>query len=98
MKRVLFALVLAAAAAACSLNPQPFPPDNPDGSQSLNDAGKGDDSATFGDATGAIPDAAGDGEPVPESDAGDAGDASDALVDAPLDALDDVEILDGTTD
>ena|SRR4249920_1127065 len=102
MKRVvLAALVLATAAAACSLNPQPFPPDNPDGSLGLTDSGKGNDSSTFGDATGASPDAS-DAEPPPEGDAGDAGDASDALVDAPidapLDAIDDVEIVDGTTD
>ena len=101
MKRVvvLVAFVMAAAA-ACSLNPQPFPPDNPDAAQGLTDSGKGNDSSTFGDATGASPDAS-DAEPVPESDGGDAGDASDALLDAPidspLDAINDVAI-DGTTD
>jgi len=105
MKRVLLLLlaVALAAPAACSLNPQPFPPDNPDGAFGPPDATKQDnDASALGDATGGVPDAGSDGEPVPESDAGDAGDASDALldvsIDAPLDAIDDVVSADGTTD
>ena len=85
MKRlVLLALVVTAAAAACTLNPQPFPPDNPDGSVASTDAGKGND-ATFGnDAAGNVPDAAQDASPGPESDGG----AGDASVDASVDAAD----------
>ena len=102
MKRVLFALVVAAAAVACSLNPQPFPPDNPDAAQGLTDASKTNDGSTFGDATGAVPDAESDSEPVPDGDGGDGGDATDALIDAPidapLDALDDVTIVDSASD
>jgi hypothetical protein len=101
MKRVLVALGFSVVAMACSLNPQPFPPDNPDAAQGLTDASKGNDGSTFGDATGGVPDSGTDGEPPPESDGGDAGDASDALldapIDAPLDAIGDVVILDGTT-
>ena len=94
MKRVLIVLIVAAAA-ACSLNPQPFPPDNPDAAVGANDAGKGGDATSFGDAAGGNPDAASDSEPVPQSDGGsDAADASDALLDAPgdapVDAIDDV--------
>jgi hypothetical protein len=94
MKRVFVALVLAAAA-SCSLNPQPFPPDNPDAALAASDAGKGADSSTFGEA-GAIPDAASEAAPIPDMDSGsDAADASDdvttdAPIDAPSDALNDV--------
>jgi hypothetical protein len=90
MKRFVIALVVVAAAASCSLNPQPFPPDNPDGAVTGLDAGKGGD-ATFGnDAAGTVPDAAEDTAPVPESDGG--ADASDALVDAPNDVIVDVAL------
>ncbi|HEX4511978.1 MAG TPA: hypothetical protein VH054_00535, partial [Polyangiaceae bacterium] len=84
------------AAAACSLNPQPFPPDTPDAAGGANDAGKGYDSSTFGEA-GSTEDAGSDGAPVPELDGG--ADASedvttdapgDAVADAPADAVDDV--------
>jgi len=96
MKRVLLVLVVCVVAAACSLNPQPFPPDNPDAALGLGDASKGNDSSTFGDATGAAPDAESDSAPPPDTDGGDAGDASDALIDvsidAPLDAIDDVTL------
>ncbi len=94
MKRVFVALVLAAA--ACSLNPQPFPPDSPDAAVGASDAGnKGYDSSTFGEA-GATPDAGSDAAPIPDLDGGsDAADASedvtaDAPIDAPGDAVDDV--------
>lgn len=91
MKRFLIALVVCAAAAACGLNPQPFPPDNPDGSTTGADAGTKD--ASFGnDAEGTVPDASEDSAPVPESDGGADADASDALVDAPSDAIVDVVV------
>ncbi len=83
---------------ACSLNPQPLPPEGPDGSLEagnvLDDAGTKDASAPpSGDATTGI-DAANDVESIDagdaESDAGDAEtDASDAETDAELDARDD---------
>lgn len=88
--RTRFGLLVAfatCAVAACSLNPQPFPPDNPDGSLSK------DATPAFGDAAGGMPDANGNdgatglnddgGDADAESDAGDAsardgdGDASD---------------------
>ena len=96
-RRLLVMLVTVAAAAACSLNPQPFPPDNADGAVASSDAGKGND-ATFGnDAAGNMPDAGGDAQPTPESEGGADADASDALVDAPADVIDDVS-LDVVTD
>lgn len=93
MKRVLAVLVVfVAAAAACSLNPQPFPPDNPDGAIAANDAGKGND-ATFGDdAAGNIPDSGSDSAPVPQSEGGADADASDARLDAPDDVIEDVAL------
>jgi hypothetical protein len=91
MKRLFVALVLAAA--ACSLNPQPFPPDTPDAALGASDAGKGNDSSTFGEA-GSLEDAGSDSEPPPQADGGST-DASedvttDAPIDAPGDAVDDV--------
>src|SRR5581483_2983766 len=96
MKRAVVAVVAlcVVAAGACSLNPQPFPPDTVDGSVGAADAGKGFDASTFGDGAGENPDAAMDSSPTPESEGGadaDASDAtSDAIEDAPNDALDDV--------
>lgn len=87
-----------ALAAACSLNPQPLPPNDgftgsPDASTAM-DAGAGADGATFNDAAPPMDDAAtdarsGDGG---DADAGDASDASDAAnldggADAPLDGV-----------
>jgi hypothetical protein len=98
MKRVLVVLVLVAA--ACSLNPQPFPPDNPDAALGGKDASSADASA-FGDGAGTIPDAETDSAPGPESDGGseDASDtdASDALIDVVVDAPNDV-VLDVSLD
>ena len=98
MKRVVVVAVavVVAAGAACSLNPQPFPPDNPDGAVGAADAGKQYDASTFGDGAGETPDATTDGAPVPESEGGADADASDAAVDvttdAPNDAIDDVAL------
>ncbi len=81
-------LFLVGFCAACSLNPQPFPPDTVDGGSDATlmgapEAGGGDDSGSFGDS-GKGPDADIDAE----SDAGlDA--AEDASEDASLDARDD---------
>jgi hypothetical protein len=89
MKRGLIALVvvMVAAAGACSLNPQPFPPDNPDGALSLDASKGGLDSSTFGDGAGNAPDASEDSAPVPQSEGGADADASeDALVDVATDA------------
>ena len=102
MKRLVCVLVVLAAA-ACGLNPQPFPPDNPDAAGGIGDASKGNDATSFGDDAGEGLDAANDSMPVPESDGGadadaDAADASDALIDAPLDAIDDLVVLDVATD
>ena len=104
MKRVALALLvfLVALAAACALNPQPYPPDNPDAALTGGtDAGnKGnDDASTFGEG-GLTEDAATDSAPTPQtdggtdasdaSDASDANDASDAPSDAPSDVATDV--------
>lgn len=74
--------------AACSLNPQPFPPDTNDagnGSDAtmMGSPDGGEDSGSFGDDTGTGPDAG-------HVDAGDGGlDASDASEDAAEDATED---------
>jgi hypothetical protein len=75
--------------AACSLNPQPLPPGNPDGSTVGLDAGK--EGAPFFDDAGGSLDAEVDAQPPPTGDGGadaDAGEASDASEDASLDASD----------
>jgi predicted small lipoprotein YifL len=91
MKRVvmLVAALVLASAAACGLNPQPFPPDNPDAALGAGDASKNNgDSSAFGDA-GSVEDSS----PLPEGDdASDASDSSDALVDAPNDVSTDVSV------
>ena len=80
---------------ACSLNPQPLPPDNPDGSMTVTDgAGGGFDGTAFGDAgvpmdgaptaTDAEADVATDAGAVAASDG-----ASDASLDAESDAAPD---------
>jgi hypothetical protein len=87
----LFGVGVAAAAFwACSLNPQPFPPDNADGSA--------DATATFKDAAGGSPDGTFDNDgAVPQADAG-----ADASADAANDAADasesDAEVIDARDD
>lgn len=89
MKRFLVALVLAVVVSACGLNPQPFPPDNPDAAGGIPDASKNNDDGSFGDA-GVFLEGGGDSAPVPETDGGDdASDASDASSDAPEDVVSD---------
>ena len=93
-RAVLVAVFVAGAAIACSLNPQPLPPGQPDGSTTGLDAGKGNDGTGFGDSGGFSPDGESDSAPLPQSDGGendaaeDAGDAADAA-DAGEDAADD---------
>jgi hypothetical protein len=92
---VVALLVVGAVGAACSLNPQPLPPDNgndagfPTGTVGGEDASSGDsasaaspDAAGGAEGGGARPDGSleGDGEAQ-----GDGNDASDAEVDAPAD-------------
>ncbi len=69
---------------ACSLNPQPFPPDSYDASvdvalTSNPDSGAGNSDATAG-SDGSVP--SGDDAAVDASSDGDAGDAADAAEDA----------------
>ncbi len=91
----ILALVLVTGAFACTLNPQPYPPGQPDGSTGSFDAGASDAATAFGDGgagndTGAPPavdaatEAGADAEGVDaEADAGDAeADADDAAIDA----------------
>jgi hypothetical protein len=78
---------------ACSLNPQPLPPDNPDASSMGADGAGGGMDGTFGDA-GTFADAAQPNGNDAEAGADAAGDASedaasDASTDAPLDSSDD---------
>src|SRR6185312_5506290 len=88
---VVLALV---AAASCSLNPQPYPPDTNDGGKGGFDA-SGDVANAFGDS-GGVEDASEETSPPPESDAG--GDsATDAETDAETDAATDAE-ADAETD
>jgi hypothetical protein len=90
----LVVLVVAVGAAnACSLNPQPLPPDEPDGGLSVDaTVGAGDDSGTaFGDSS------------MPPTDGGVKGsDASDASEDASdasnPDASDASEVSDASDD
>ena len=94
---LVFSCSALAAVWACSLNPQPFPPDNPDAAHGPSDAGKGKDGSFGSDAAGNMPDAETDGEPGPEGDAGTTdADASDALLDVSVDAPEDA--LDGGSD
>lgn len=81
VRAALFLLVAASAAmVACSLNPQPLPPEDTNGFGA--DAGTSKDSSpTTGDATGPTQDGGADIDGAvldAGSDASDAGDASDA--------------------
>ena len=96
MKRLtLVALAsFVATVAACGLNPQPFPPDNPDGS-AVDAAKGGNDANAFGD-TGT----SADSSPTPETDGGEDvnvsdGDASTDARDAETDADADIDADDG---
>ncbi|HEY1956336.1 MAG TPA: hypothetical protein VGH28_12005 [Polyangiaceae bacterium] len=86
--------------AACSLNPQPYPPDTNDGGFGGADATAGDAANAFGDG-GSSEDAALEAEPPPQPDASDASDGeSDAEGDAQTDASDaeSDDAADATTD
>lgn len=81
---ICLALVVGVAG-ACSLNPQPLPPDNPDGSLEAGNV-PNDATTTFGDSStpgsdsGAGEDAsdAASTDGAPSADASDASDAADA--------------------
>jgi hypothetical protein len=73
---IFFGALCAAAGAACSLNPQPFPPDTADGSF-LDAAQLAADAASDGTITGLD---GGSGGPPPDADA-----ASDATLDGSAD-------------
>ena len=88
--------------AACSLNPQPYPPANEAADGGLadvttynpNDASKGSMDATFsGDATGNLSDAESDASSDASEDA-ESDAAEDAPSDAPEDAVTDAEATD----
>ena len=85
-------------AAACSLNPQPYPPDTNDGGKGGFDATTSDVANGLGDS-GSVEDAAEETSPPPGSDAGGdaATDAGDAETDAATDAASDAE-SDAATD
>ena len=100
--RLVLAIVLLCAVAAvwaCSLNPQPIPPDTydasfdvmtnpaPDAAGGVPESGSGDDGATPTTADGGSDANAADAESDAE-DAADAEDASDATDDSPVDAGD----------
>ncbi len=97
MRLRVFTLVLlgfgAAAVWACSLNPQPLPPETP------IDAGI-DSSLAFGPEAGGGVDGSFDASPPPTGGDADASDASDASEDAgdASDASDDARDADTTTD
>jgi hypothetical protein len=100
MKRLAFLAFLVVPLMGCSLNPQPFPPDNPDAAGTGIDSGKGNgDASNFGDS-GGVEDAGSDSAPVPQSDGGGDADASDASEDASDagDAQTDATAVDATND
>lgn len=88
-----FAIVVACLGAplACSLNPQPLPPDTPDGSMNVKDGAGGGVDATFGDAGQAFDGAptAADAEADVDAGTDGAADAADASADAEADAAPD---------
>ena len=96
----VLAAVLVAAGLACSLNPQPYPPGQPDGSVGSFDAGASDGANAFGEGgagedTGAPPTA------DASTDASSGADAADAESDAPdadTDAADAADASDAETD
>lgn len=94
----LLGLMLAPAAlgVACSLNPQPLPPDNPDAGGLAIDGGTKDATPTGFDSGGG--DASFDAAPPPPGDGGE--DASEDASDAETDAADasDADADDGATD
>jgi len=85
-----FAIVVACLGAplACSLNPQPLPPDNPDGSMNAKDGAGGGIDATFGDAGQPSDGAPTAADAEADVDAGTDG-AADADADASADAAPD---------
>ena len=90
--RILAAFVCVVAcfgvALACSLNPQPLPPDSPDGAMTATDgAGGGFDGNAFGDA--GVPT---DGAPTATDAEADVDAATDAGTDAGTDAASDASL------
>jgi hypothetical protein len=85
---VLVAATLVVGAVACSLNPQPLPPQDgvaaDSGASSPDAAFSEDGRSNFGDASDAVaPPATDAGNDANATDASDAGDANDAATDAP---------------
>lgn len=83
----LLVVVCSAGFAACSLNPQPLPPDTNDGGFKGGDAALGAPDANGGGM---------DSAPVPEADAASEAEA-DASIDADLDASDASDATDDAT-